>query len=230
MGKLRSRSHRSFPQPAAAHSISQTSSWPGPGCSTSSLANGRGCCTADPSQRSRILFEARNHQSTYNYRLWGFATAQHYGVPSVGLDITHDVRVALFFALHRFTTDKATGTTTMARRHSGRQPHHLRNGRFPKRPFRRRKAVAGLASMCATQGAGGDILQHRMGSAQNKAADRIYMALRLVGHTRWPSPFTCRAIFPDPTQDTFLAFLLEARDRYDIPGVREILNFIYFVP
>jgi hypothetical protein len=42
--------------------------------------------------------------SSYRFKLWAFAVAQHYGLPSTGLDLTNNIAVALFFALHRIST------------------------------------------------------------------------------------------------------------------------------
>ena len=94
--------------------------------------------------------ELLNFVNSYRYRLWGFATAQHYGLPSVGLDVTHDIDVALLFALHTFKTSvanhrfllskpkrmshKASGALSMndlPRRRRGERasPHKMRNFR-----------------------------------------------------------------------------------------------------
>lgn len=182
------------------------------------------------SQRSRIQNEARNFSAGYNYRLWGFATAQHYGLPSVGLDITQDIGVALFFALHRFRTDKATGAMTMARATEADSPIIYAMGGFQHDLFNDEKLGPTWLQCARPKAQSAMFFGTGWGNAGNKAADRIYMALRLVGHTRWASPFKGYEIFPSPTEDPFLAFLLDARDRYDVPAVKEILAQIYFLP
>ncbi|TCB38869.1 FRG domain-containing protein [Rhizobium leguminosarum bv. viciae] len=59
--------------------------------------------------------EADQFVNSYNYRTWALATAQHYGLPSVGLDLTSDTRIALYFALHRFHADPETGVMSVQR-------------------------------------------------------------------------------------------------------------------
>jgi hypothetical protein len=182
------------------------------------------------SQRDRIRDEARNFSATYNYRLWGFATAQHYGLPSVGLDVTHDMRVALFFALHRFSTDRSTGAMSMTRATDADSPIIYAMGGFQHDLFDDEKLGPAWLQCARPKAQGAMFFGTGWGQAANKAADRIYMALRLVNHSHWTSPFKGYEIFPSPAEDPFLAFLLDARDRYDIPAVKEILAQIYFLP
>ena len=57
-------------------------------------------------------------RSSYNLSLLALALAQHYGLPSVGLDVTTDVDVALFFALHEFHNSSQDRWTQVCRRKS----------------------------------------------------------------------------------------------------------------
>lgn len=50
----------------------------------------------------RVQRKIANFQSNSNFNLFALAMAQHYGLPSVGLDVTPDLDVALFFALKKF--------------------------------------------------------------------------------------------------------------------------------
>lgn len=56
------------------------------------------------SHRQRVEREIINFQSSSNFNVFALAMAQHYGLPSVGLDVTPDIDVALFFALKKFTS------------------------------------------------------------------------------------------------------------------------------
>lgn len=47
-------------------------------------------------------------------------------------------------------------------------------------------------------------------------------------HTEWASPLCTSEVFPSVCQDEFLAFLLEARDRFNIPQLAELLKRVYF--
>jgi len=189
-----------------------------------------GFAAIDSTRRSEVLYQSRNFRAGYNYRLWGFATAQHYGVPSVGLDVTSDIRVALFFALHRFTTDKATGVMSMERASEADSPIIYGMGGFQYDLFDDAKLTHDWLLCERPKAQSAMFFGTGWEESKNKAADRIYVALRLVGHTSWASPLTGREIFPGVTDDPFLDFLLKARAKYDSPLVRDILSYIYFVP
>ena len=68
------------------------------------------------------------------------------------------------------------------------------------------------------------------GEAANKAADRIYVAFRLVGHATWRSPRDLRSIFPSNQEDVLLDFLMKANRRYATPQLQDLLRRVYFVP
>jgi hypothetical protein len=53
-------------------------------------------------------------RQSYGFRAWAFGVAQHYGLPSTGLDLSPDLDVAAFFALHKFTVGTG-GQTTIER-------------------------------------------------------------------------------------------------------------------
>lgn len=53
-------------------------------------------------ERKNIERSIINFQSSSNCNAFGLALAQHYGLPSVGLDVTPDIDVALFFALRKY--------------------------------------------------------------------------------------------------------------------------------
>jgi hypothetical protein len=53
--------------------------------------------------RKLVQRKITNFQSSSNFNVFAMAMAQHYGLPSVGLDVSPDIDVALFFALRKFT-------------------------------------------------------------------------------------------------------------------------------
>lgn len=53
---------------------------------------------------SQVDRKIRNFQCGSNFSQFALAMAQHYGLPSVGLDVTPDLDVALFFAFKKFVT------------------------------------------------------------------------------------------------------------------------------
>lgn len=54
-------------------------------------------------ERKLVQREIINFQSSSNFKVFAMGMAQHYGLPSVGLDVSPDIDVALFFALKKFT-------------------------------------------------------------------------------------------------------------------------------
>ena len=52
---------------------------------------------------SEMYEEQAKIKTTYNLALFALALAQHYGLPSVGLDVTTNIDTALFFALSDFS-------------------------------------------------------------------------------------------------------------------------------
>ncbi len=184
-----------------------------------------------PSRREELLRATENFRCSYGYRLWGLATAQHYGLPSVGLDVTHDINVALFFALHRFTTDASTGAMSMTRAVASDDPVIYGLGGLERHDLLDDAELAPSWLQCARPKAqGASFFTTGWGEAGNKAADRIYVAFRLVNHTEWQSPLNLRQVFPCTQDDVLLDFLLTARDRYTDPEIQKLLKRIYFVP
>lgn len=186
---------------------------------------------ADPSQQERLRYEAQNFRCSYRYRLWGLATAQHYGLSSVGLDVTNSIHVALFFALHSFTTDPATGAMSMERADHSESPVIYGLGGFDKHDLLDDEHLAPAWLQCARPAAqGANFFATGWGDAGNKAAGRIYVAIRLVNHVAWLPQQTLQKIFPSTQQDSFLKFLLESRELFTEPFIQSLLKKIYFVP
>lgn len=75
-------------------------------------------------EREARVIDERDQQhyqelrSSYDLSLLALALAQHYGLPSVGLDVTTDIDVALFFALHEFHNSAQDRWTQVCRRKS----------------------------------------------------------------------------------------------------------------
>ena len=183
------------------------------------------------SRRDEFANKTERFRCNYVYRQWGFATAQHYGIPSVGLDVTHEILVALFFALHRFSTDPATGAMSVSRATDSDSPVIYGLGGFEDHDLLDDEKLGPPWLQCARPKAqGARFFATGWGEAANKAADRIYVALRLVGHTDWRSPHDAHSIFPSSHDDVFVDFLMKSRHRYTNPQVQDLLRRIYFVP
>jgi hypothetical protein len=67
------------------------------------------------------------------------------------------------------------------------------------------------------------------GVAANKAAERIFVAFRLVGHEQWRLPKSIEQLFPTTKEDPFLEFLLQVRDRFPDAARDAFLDRVYFI-
>lgn len=174
--------------------------------------------------------ELMNFANSYRYRMWGFATAQHYGLPSVGLDVTDDIDVALFFALHTFKTS-IEGISTATRATSAMTPIIYGLGGFINHELFEDEKLAPARLLCTRPAAQSAMFfSTGWGHAPNNAAQRIYVALKLVGHEKWKFDFQPSYYFPNPQDDEFLQFLLELKSDLKLPVIQDLLSKIYYVP
>lgn len=173
--------------------------------------------------------ELLNFGASYNYRLWAFATAQHYGLPSVGLDLTTAIDVALFFALHEMNVDKVTGETTVTRVAANAQPVVYCLGGFEYDLLD--DAEIGPKWLQCERPKAQKAYFHTTGwgFSSNKAAERIVLAMRLRGHGNWHLPVDAGMLFPSAGTDRFLAFILNARSRFPDIANDAMLGRVYYV-
>lgn len=180
----------------------------------------------EPGMRQELM----NFVNSYRYRMWGFATAQHYGLPSVGLDVTYDIDVAVFFALHTFKTN-ADGITACMRATSDAAPIIYGLGGFSHHELYEDENLAPRRLSCTRPAAQSAMFfSTGWGHAPNNAAQRIYVALKLVGHETWKFDIQPSHYFPKPQDDEFLRFLLERRSEAKLPVIKDLLSKIYYVP
>ena len=181
-------------------------------------------------QEQGMQRELLNFVNSYRYRMWDFATAQHYGLPSVGLDVTHDIDVALFFALHTFKTN-AEGIMTATRAIAAAAPIVYGLGGFTQHELHKDEDLAPRRLLCTRPAAQSAMFfSTGWGQAPNNAAQRIYVALKLVGHEKWKFDVQPSHYFPNPQDDEFLRFLLERKVELKLPVVQDLLSKIYHVP
>jgi hypothetical protein len=185
-------------------------------------------CENYASQSARLTREASSFRGSYRYRGWGLATAQHYGLPSVGLDLTSDIRVALYFALHRFATDPETGLMSVRRATEEDDPVIYGLGVFEYDLLEDEKLAPAWLTCARPKAQSAFFFGSAWGDSVNRAADRVYIAARLRGHAKWVSPLRTADVFPTAFNDDFLAFLISARERFSEPLVADLLRRIYF--
>ena len=66
--------------------------------------------------------ELLNFKASPKFGLFSLALAQHYGLPSVGLDATDNIEAALFFATHKFETINGSSTYTYNLHNMNKRP------------------------------------------------------------------------------------------------------------
>jgi hypothetical protein len=181
------------------------------------------------SASSELQQELAGFRVSYNYRLWAFATAQHYGLPSVGLDITTDLWTAVLFALHDFRFDAASGATSVARLDESAEPVLYAMGGFQNDLFNDEDLAPAWLQCARPKAQTAHFFGTGWGDAANKAAERIFVALRLVDHTKWRLPKSIDQLFPTADADTLLAFLLRARERFPEIAEEARLGRVYYV-
>ena len=185
----------------------------------------RGRTLADPSVRQQIA----EFHTTYNYRLWAFATAQHYGLPSVGLDITSDLWTAVMFALHEFRYDAASDRTIVRRAAADAEPVLYAMAGFENDLFDDAALAPAFLQCERPKVQAAHFFGTGWGSAANKAAERIFVAFRLINHHEWPLPKRIEELFPPRAADPFVAFLLQTRKQYPEIARQAQLERVYYL-
>jgi hypothetical protein len=163
----------------------------------------------------------------YVFREWAFGVAQHYGLPSTGLDLSPDLDVAVFFALHQFTRDPG-GATTITRLTSEAKPVVFLMSIFEgDLGVDKRTAPTHLVTPRASAQKA-HFFRSAWGAAPNRAAERIIAIFDLIDHANWRPALSDRALFPTIAIDPFAQFLSDASARFpEIAGVVPLKN-VYF--
>lgn len=166
-------------------------------------------------------------RQSYVFREWAFGVAQHYGLPSTGLDLTPDLDVAAFFALHEFAI-APDGSTTITRVDRMAEPVVLLMAMQP--------GDLGIDKLTApphlitprASAQKAHFFRTAWGAAPNRAAERIIAVLDLVDHAKWTIALTTETLFPSLALDPFARFLCEAQVRFpDLASVVP-LQRVYF--
>lgn len=182
----------------------------------------------NPRFAEELRYQAANHHSSYSYRLWSFATAQHYGLPSVGLDVTSDLYTALLFALYRFEVDANTGVTKTSRIDAREEPILYVMGAFENDLFDDALLSPPWLQGQRPKAQSAHFLATGWGMSPNRAAERIFVAIRLMKHELWDLPRAVESLLPSASEDHLLHFLLDAKSRFTDRENQAMLSKIYF--
>jgi hypothetical protein len=175
---------------------------------------------------SQALREIEGFRKNYDFWLWAFAMAQHYGLPSVGIDVTTDLSTAVLFALHEFRT--AEGDSTRVKRVGVRAaPVVYAMGGFEEELYDDEVLAPSWLQSARSRAQGARFLGAGWSVATNRAAERILVALRLVNHVEWRLPRGIDELFPSAAVDPFLAFLFDARERFGDVAEEACLRRVY---
>ncbi len=161
------------------------------------------------------------------YNLWAFliSIAQHYGLPSVGLDVTDRPDVALFFALTRIEPQAPGSHIMRTSRVPAYGDHPVVYIFAPQRDdvmefaqYRPRGFPLGRPDR---QNA--FFMQTSWGYARNSIASRMWVALDLDPAGDWGPLPSAQELFPRPLDDPFAEFLNQVRDW---PGTEMFQRFL----
>jgi FRG domain len=178
-------------------------------------------------------FAERLHKLTsdFDLHLLAISLAQHYGLPSMGLDVTDDLDVALFFALHKL--EKAS------------VPRHLRPSRKAARsglsvlyvfaPSERFQL--NFRDYCPPGFPSGRpdrqrarFLHTGWGYSRNACARMLMAAFDLDPAGDFGELPRPHHLFPGPDEDPFGGFIELVRSQWDLTDdLRKFLNELYWV-
>jgi len=161
----------------------------------------------------------------FGFPLFGLAIAQHYGLPTSGLDVTDRLDVALFFGLMRFDKPAGRYRATYSRQTEFEsmpvlyllfppEQHQFEYERYRAAGFPRGRPDAQSARF----------MHMGWGHADNACADRIFLALYLDpegDYGRIPSP---GQLFPKGADDPFGHFLEHTDTRSFPEAFKQVLD------
>lgn len=169
----------------------------------------------------------RNNWSEPRFYFQALALAQHYGLPSVGLDVSSDLNVALFFALREAVK-------------SGKQKMHYRSVPSTCRPviyilvregtreYAFHDSVPFILQFGRPANQKAWFMHLGFGLASNAVADQIVAAIYLGASSSHDSIPEANELFPSPELDRLGTFLSSIGDLASEP-LRAVLSDLYWV-
>jgi len=162
--------------------------------------------------------------------LFALALAQHYGLPTSGLDVTDRLDIALFFALMKFEKPRASNRANYTRQTNFEhlpvlyllfppESQQFEYERFRVEGFPRGRPDAQSARF----------MHMGWGHADNACAERIFLALYLDPEGDYdpiPSP---RQLFPKDGDDPFASFLECVNTRLLPAALKRVLEEGFYV-
>jgi hypothetical protein len=168
--------------------------------------------------------------SGFGFPLFALALAQHYGLPTSGLDVTDSLDVALFFALMQYDKPSGSNRASYLRQTESEsmpvvyllfppEQQQFDYERFRAADFPRGRADAQSARF----------MHMGWGNADNSCATRIFLALYLDPGGDYGSIPSPTQLFPRGVDDSFAAFL-ECANTGALPSaLKQILDNGFYV-
>lgn len=174
----------------------------------------------------------QNAASRYAFSLFALALAQHYGLPSVGLDVTTDFNVALFFALTKLDPKGAGSQAVTCRRKNPadgdsvlyilapNEAYQLNYDDFRPPGFRALRPERQAARF----------MHEGWGLRENAAAHQLFMALYLDPSGDFDPIPPATDLFPAASLDRFSEHLQRLCALQGLPArFQQFLQRYYFV-
>lgn len=167
-----------------------------------------------------IMAAWTSYRKTYLYQRLATAIAQHYGLPSFGLDVTDRLDVALYFALREFTTHPTTPNGLLTRPVSGEdhEPVLYVFEVYQERELSHfRKETPTWLPLLRPERQSAHFLHSGWGLGSNNCARRLVAAIYLDMHGDFGDIPTTSELFPDADEDwcaTSLSMINESASKH----------------
>lgn len=161
------------------------------------------------------------------FHLFSLAVAQHYGLPSVGLDLTDDLAVALWFALYE-ATYSSTEPVKAELIPADCNTANIYVFRCDKRTYFKFEDVVGDIGINRPSAQHAYFNHCGWGMQRNQMALQLMCAFRVnqAMAKELPSDFI-RTIFPRIEDDEVLRVLLDIKDLYKETSISKLLEGLY---
>jgi hypothetical protein len=164
--------------------------------------------------------------STHHFALFALAMAQHYGLPSLGLDATTKIDVALFFALRKFECHPNEKHIHLCRQDFRRSEPSVIYLLSPTKPgqleYESFRPTSFAASRPDQQAA--HFIHTGWGMRKNAGALQLFLALYLDPDGDFGELPTVGYLFPYMDDDPFGRFLEETTRNVGTQNIQELLQ------
>lgn len=175
-------------------------------------------------QLAREALDAWRLTKSYFFCL---SLAQHYGLPSRGLDVTNDLATAIFFALHEFKIT-APGFCSAQRVSTNSQPVIYILLREGTREFSFEECTPFLFKSGRPKQQSAWFMSTGWGLQQNSAAEQILVAMYLDPMADYSELPAVTNLFPGPELDSVASFLSSVRS-HSSEVLKQVLQDFYWV-